>query len=114
MTNDQNLVLRPTTAKLVARIVALLTDFGLVTTREYQTIAATLNHLARHGTPLPAVQRRLIRAREAAELFDISYSEFRKIEKTLPLRRRTIGKSVRYYLPEIVLLLESEVLTKEI
>ena len=114
MTNDQNLVLRPVTAKLVARIVAPLVDAGLVTSHEYHTITASLNHVARHGTPLPAVQRRLVRPQETAELLGISYSELRKIEKTLPIRRRTIGKSVRYYLPEVVTLMESVALTKEV
>ena len=114
MTNDQNLVLRPVTAKLVARIILPLIDTGLVNIYEYHTITATLNHIARHGSPLPEVQRRLIKPQETADLLGISYSELRKIEKTLPIRRRTIGKSVRYYLPEVVTLMESAALTKEI
>ena len=114
MTNDQNLVLRPVTAKLVARIILPLIDTGLVNIYEYHTITATLNHIARHGSPLPAVQRRLIKPQETAELLGISYSELRKIDKTLPIRRRTIGKSVRYYLPEVVTLMESEALMQEV
>ena len=114
MTDDRNLVLRPVTAKLVARIILPLIDTGLVSIYEYQTITATLNHIAGHGSPLPAVQRRLIKPRETAELLGISYGELRKIEKTLPIKRRIIGKSVRYYLPEVVTLMESAALTKEI
>lgn len=105
-------VLRSATAKLVARLLAPLLDSGLVAADEYRTITASLNHLARHGIPLPAVQRKLIRPQEAAELLGISYSGFREIESTLPIKRRVIGKSVRYYLPEIVALMESEALVK--
>lgn len=105
-------VLRPATAKLVARLLAPLLDPGLVTADEYRTITSTLNHLAWHGSPLPDVPRKLIRPQEAAELLGISYSGFREIESKLPIRRRVIGKSVRYYLPEIVLLMESEALVK--
>ena len=57
---------------------------------------------------------RSIRPQETAELLGISYSELRKIEKTLSIRRRTIGKSVRYYLPEVVTLMESTALTREV
>lgn len=112
MNDEAKMTLRPATAKLVARLIAPLLDSGLVTADEYRSITASLNHIARHGTPLPAVPRKLIRPQEAAELLGISYSGFREIEGTLPIRRRTIGKSVRYYLPEIVAIMESEALVK--
>ena len=112
MNEEAKMTLRPATAKLVARLLAPLLDSGLVTAGEYRTITASLNHIARHGTPIPAVQRKLIRPHEAAELLGISYSGFREIEGTLPIKRRVIGKSVRYYLPELVELMESEALVK--
>ena len=112
MKEQSRMILRPATAKLVARLVAPLLDSGLVTADEYRTISASLNHIACHGTPVPAVQHKLIKPQEAAELLGISYSGFREIEPTLPIRRRTIGKSVRYYLPEVVELMESGALVK--
>lgn len=105
-------VLRPATAKLVARLLAPLLDPGLITADEYRTITSTLNHIARNGTPIPAVERKLIRPQEAAKLLGVSYSGFRELEGTLSIKRRVIGKSVRYYLPEIVELMESEALVK--
>ena len=112
MSEEAKMTLRPATAKLVARLIAPLLDSGLVTADEYRTITASLNHIARHGTPIPAVQRKLVRPREVAEMLGLSYSGFREIEGTLPIKRRVIGKSVRYYLPEIVELMESEALVK--
>ena len=112
MMEQPNMALRPATAKLVARFIVPLVEAGLVTVAEYKTVSASLNHIARHGTPVPAVQRKLIKPQEVAELLGISYSGFRAIESTLPLRRRVIGKSVRYYLPEVVELMESEALLK--
>ena len=112
MNDEAKMTMRPATAKLVARLIAPLLESGLVTAGEYRTITASLNHIARNGTPIPAVERKLIRPQEAAELLGISYSGFREIESTLPIKRRAIGKSVRYYLPEIVELMESEALVK--
>ncbi len=112
MNDEAKMTLRPATAKLVARLIAPLLESGLVTAGEYRTITASLNHIARNGTPIPAVERKLIRPQEAAELLGISYSGFREIESTLPIKRRAIGKSVRYYLPEIVELMESAALVK--
>ena len=112
MREEAKMTLRPATAKLVARLITPLLDSGLVSADEYRTITASLNHIARHGSPTPAVQRKLIRPQEAAELLGISYSGFREIEGMLPIKRRAIGKSVRYYLPEIVELMESEALVK--
>ena len=112
MNEEAKMTLRPVTARLVARLIAPLLDSGLVTADEYRTITASLNHVARNGTPLQAVQRKLIKPKEAADLLGIGYSSFREIEGTLAIKRRIIGKSVRYYLPEIVELMESEALMK--
>ena len=108
------LTLRPATAKLVAKIIAPLMDSGLVTVTEYQTISASLNHIAKHGSPIPAVPPKLITPQEAAEMLGLSYSGFRLIESKLPIKRRHLGnKTVRYYLPEIVKIMESDALTEK-
>lgn len=112
MEDSAKMTLRPATAKLVARLLAPLLESGLVTADEYRTISGALNHIARHGSPVPAVPQKLIKPQEAAALLGISYSGFRELEDKLPIRRRTIGKSVRYYLPEIIQLMESDALMK--
>ena len=110
--DTMKLSLRPATAKLVVRIIAPLIDSGLVTVTEYQTISASLNHIAKHGSPIPAVPPKLITPQEAAEMLGLSYSGFRLIESKLPIKRRHLGnKTVRYYLPEIVEIIESDALT---
>lgn len=114
----QKNLLRPATAKLVARLLVPLLDSGVVGGDEYSLITSNLNHLAKHGTPSPAIQPKLIDPQEAAELLAISYSQFRALEKegAFPFRRRMVGgKTVRYLNLDIInyMLTESEVAVEE-
>ena len=89
---------RPTTAKLVVRLLAPLLDSGTITPWEYDLIANAMKSLTKasssHMPPL-----RLITAHEAAELLGISFSQFRALEKegTFPFKRKMVGdKTVRF------------------
>ncbi len=110
--------LRPATAKLVARLLAPLLDSGVVSGDEYSLITSNLNHLAKHGTPAPAIQPKLIDPQEAAALLSISYSQFRALEKegAFPFSRRMVGgKTVRYLNLDIInyMLVETKVANEE-
>ena len=97
--------LRPQTVRLTCRLLAPLLDSGLVTADEYSIIKRNLDALAKTGELAPAVPHKLIDRKEAAELLCISVSQFRQLEreKKLDFTRRSVGgKSVRYYLPDIV------------
>ena len=94
----------PQVLRLVCRILALFLDTGLLTSPEYNVVRRHLASLAKNGAPPPEVTPKLITAPEVAELFGISYGEFRKLAAAgaFPFRRRTLGKSVRYYYADIV------------
>ena len=98
---------RPATAKLVARLVAPLTDSGLVWASEYDQLVDAMRALAkRDGAGLPPPK--LVDGKTAAEMLGISYSQFRALEAEgaflSTIRRRTIGspKTVRYLNLEIL------------
>ena len=98
---------RTTTAKLVARLIAPLTDSGLVWTSEYDQLVDAMRALAkRNGAGLPAPK--LVDGKTAATMLGISYSQFRALEAEgafrPTIRRRTIGspKTVRYLNLEIL------------
>lgn len=99
---------RPATAKLVARLVAPLTDSGLVWASEYDQLVDAMRALAKSGGAIDGIPPRLIDGKAAAEMLGISYSQFRALEAEgafLPtIRRRTIGspKTVRYLNLEIL------------
>ena len=97
--------LRPATVKLISRLLIPLMDSGIVTNREYQTIAANLSHLAKHGEPMPAILPKLITSQEAAEMLGVSHSQFRALEHegAFPFKRRTVGgRTVRFKNTEII------------
>ena len=100
-------ILRPQTARLTCRLLVPLLDSGLVTADEYSLIKRNLDALAKTGELAPAVPLRLITPQEAAELLNISYSQFRQLESEKKFdkyfKRRMVGdRTVRYYLPDIV------------
>lgn len=87
---------------LLSKLLAPLVETGLVSGEEFSIILSNLRHLARHGTPVPAIQPKFLTPQETAELLALSYSNFRAIEATFPFRRRTIGKSVRFLNTEVI------------
>ena len=89
---------RPATARLVARLVAPLTDSGLVTLSEFDQIVSALRGLAKRGKS-SSIPPRLVDGKKAAEMLGISYSQFRTLEAEgeFPFKRRLVGsKTVRY------------------
>ena len=97
--------LRLQTVQLTCRLLAPLLDSGLVMAGELTIIRKNLTALAKTGELAPVIAPRLITPQDAAEMLSISYSQFRALEKegAFPFRRRMIGgKTVRYYLPDIV------------
>ena len=104
-TNGTPQKLRPTTARLVCRMLVPLMDSGLVTAGELSIINKNLNSLAKTGELAPVIRPKLITPQEAAEMLSISYSQYRALEKegAFPFRRRMIGgKTVRYLNTEIL------------
>ena len=101
--------LRPCTVALVKRLLVPLMVYGVVTNRELQLITESLTHLAKHGTPQPAIQPKLITGQEAADLMSISYSQFREMERNheFPFKRRSVGKrTVRFLNLDIMKFIE--------
>ena len=101
--------LRPCTVSLVKRLLVPLMTYGVVTNKEIQIITESLAHLAKHGVPQPAIQPKLITAREAADLMSISFSQFREMERNheFPFKRRSIGKrTVRFFNLDIMQFIE--------
>ncbi len=99
---------RPATAKLVARLVAPLTDSGLVTVAEYDQLVAAMRILAKQGVPTPPP--RLVDGKAAADMLGISYSQFRALEAegAFPFHRRLVGsKTVRYLNTDLLSYLEA-------
>lgn len=99
---------RPATAKLVGRLVAPLTDFGLVTVAEYDQLVEAMRTLAKRGVATPPP--RLVDGKTASELLGISYSQFRALEAegAFPFRRRLVGsKTVRYLNTDLLSYIEA-------
>ena len=99
---------RPATAKLVARLVAPLTDSGLVTVAEYDQLVEAMRALAKQGAAAPPP--RLVDGKAAAEMLGISYSQFRALEAegAFPFRRRMVGsKTVRYLSSDLFTYIET-------
>jgi predicted DNA-binding transcriptional regulator AlpA len=90
--------IRPKTVKLIARFIRPLTDEGLITVPEQNTILSNLKHLAERGKLTPQVVPQLIDQREAAAMLGLGHSNFKKLEKegAFPFNRRMVGSSVRY------------------
>ena len=92
-------LLRPQTARLIYRLLAVLLDSGGLTVGEYNLISRNLRALAKTGELAPAIAPKLLTPQEAAEILAISYSQFRSLEKegAFPFRRKLVGnKTVRF------------------
>lgn len=99
MQMQKQMTLRPSTVKLVARLLAPLIDSGLVSNTEYNAISQSLAYLAKKGEQMPPIPPRLITGQEAAEILGISFSQLRTLERegAFPFKRRIIGgRNVRY------------------
>ncbi len=90
--------IRPKTVKLIGRLLAPLSDEGLIRVDEERAILANLKHLATHGSPMPSIEPKLIDQRMAAEMLGVGLSNFKKLEHDgiFPFKRRMVGSSVRY------------------
>ena len=102
---ESNGRLRLQTAHLACRLLTPLLDSGLVTGEELTIIRKNLTALAKTGELAPAIPPKLVTGQEAAKMLDISYSQFRSLEKEgkFPFRRRSIGgKTVRFLNTEIL------------
>ncbi len=93
-------VIRPKTVKLVGKLLAPLSDEGVIRVNEEREIMANLKHLAKHGSPVPPISPKLIDQRGAAEMLGIGLSAFKVHEKNgvfgKHFKRRMVGSSVRY------------------
>lgn len=96
--------IRPTTVRLVSRLLLPLTDSGLITCSELKTIISELKAIAK-GKPQPMIEPKYLNGKEVAAMLSISFSEFRKLEKegVFSFRRHTVGaKTVRYLNTEVI------------
>ena len=96
---------RVSTVKLLRRMISPLMEIGVVSRDEFNALFTYLSAMAKTGTEPPEVKPKLITPQEAAALLAISYSQFRALEKekAFPFHRRMIGgKTVRYFLPDVV------------
>ena len=97
--------LRLQTVQVTCRLLAQLLAFGVVTAGELSVIRKNLTALAKTGELAPAVTPKLLTGPEAAEMLNVSYSQFRSLERegAFPFRRRMIGgRTVRYLNREII------------
>ena len=81
---------------LILRVARIFVEEGNLAQTDYNTIAEQLKHLAKTGTPKPAITPRLLSSAEAADLLGLGLSNFKKIEHTLPFKRRMVGGSVKF------------------
>ena len=98
-------MLRMATVRWIGRLLAVSLDVGALTVGEYNIVMKTLRDAAKKGeTKEPEVPLRLIDGREAANLLNVSYSQFRALESegVFPFRRKMLGKkTVRYRITDI-------------
>ncbi len=92
----QQISIRPKTIQLLGRIMKPFIEEGIIAQTEANTIIANLRSIAEKGTPLKEIQPRLLTQKEVADMLNIAFSNFRKIESEFPFRRRQIHGSVRY------------------
>ncbi len=101
----KNIMLRPDTVNLVSGLLRPLLPSGLITAGEFDMINKNLRSLAKNGELAPMIPPRLLTPQEVASQLNISYSQFRALEKegVFPFRRRNIGKAaVRYLNTEVI------------
>ena len=103
--NQTNNNLRMSTVRWLGRHLAIDLDLGALTVSEYNLIMKTLRAVARKGnTKEPDIPVRLVDGREAADILDISYSQFRALESEGVLRiplKMLVKKTVRYRITDI-------------
>lgn len=89
---------RPSTVKLIDRLLKAMVDEGIVLESERREVTANLKYLAAHGTLIPPVLPRLVDQREAADMLGISFANFKKMERdgAFPFSRKMVGSSVRF------------------
>ena len=100
-----NRAFRESTVKLLRRVISPWMEMGIVSRDEFDALFSYLSSLAKTGMEPPEVKPKLISGQEAAEMLSISYSQFRQLAKegAFPFTRRMVGgKTVRYFLPDIV------------
>ena len=102
--------IRPSTAKLVAKLIYPLTDSGVITIPEYREISAQLKHLAAKGELMPAIEPRLMNTAETAAALGIGVSNLKKMlrDGTLDLPKRRIGTAVRFRSTDVTRLIMSD------
>ena len=97
---ESNHAIRLRTVKLIGRLIAPLTEEGLIRVDEEREILTNLKYLAKHGSPVPPIAPKLIDQREGAEMLGIGLSAFKMHEKNgvfeKYFKRRMVGGSVRY------------------
>ncbi|MBQ4480500.1 MAG: hypothetical protein IJJ33_17550 [Victivallales bacterium] len=81
---------------LILRVARVFVEEGNLAQSDYYTIAEQLKHLAKTGTPKPAITPRLLSSAEVADLLGLGISNFKKIEHTLPFKRRMVSGSVKF------------------
>ena len=81
---------------LILRVARVFVEEGNLAQSDYYTIAEQLKHLAKTGTPTPAITPRLLSSAEVADLLGLGISNFKKIEHTLPFKRRMVSGSVKF------------------
>ena len=103
-----NKTFRESTARFLRRLHTPLLEQGVMTRDEFDFMHTYLSSIAKKGIPPSVITPKMIRAPEVAKLLDISYAEFRKLDKEgfFPFKRRNIGKSVRYFYPDVVKYME--------
>lgn len=94
--------IRHQTVILVGKRLHPLTESNLIPFPEYREIVSRLKHLAAKGEPLPDVIPKLVDMNEAAQMLGVSLANFKKLEKSLPFKRRMVGHAVRFRNTDII------------
>ena len=81
---------------LILRVARVFVEEGNLAQSDYNAIAEQLRHLAKTGVPKPAITPRLLSSADVAELLGLGLSNFKKIEASLPFKRRMVGGSVKF------------------
>lgn len=95
-------VIRNQTVTLIGKILHPLTESNLIPFPEYREIIAQLRHIANKGEPLPVVVPKLLTMEETAEMLGVSLANFKKLEHTLPFKRKYVGHGVRFRNTDVV------------
>lgn len=92
------------TVRYFKRIMRPIAEDGIIPLPEYHEAISQLTNLAEHGALKPVIIPKLIDQREAAEMFGISHSNFKKLEAegAFPFQRKMVGSAVRYRNTEII------------